>query len=272
MHQTTAPYTSAQNGKSEHLHRTIMGRARAMRSDAGLPPNLWAECALAAFYLAQRTPTRALQGMTPYEAFYGKKPRISHLREYGCRAFVLIQNKANPKIYVRSEECVLVGYSTNSKAYRCWNRKTKCIITSYNVTFIESQDATQRPPPTNLLTEEMDEENGSDSMVDTDIESEAEGTTVDVRPLAECNGTGAAQPQNQNPGVEGETPPVLAPAPALLRRSNQESRVSAAGAAMRGLTHTSRLDRAREEVRASTMRTRTHRGTVLDPVEELNCF
>jgi Pol polyprotein, beta-barrel domain/GAG-pre-integrase domain/Integrase core domain len=52
-HQTTAPYTSAQNGRFECLHCTIMGRAQAMRLDAKLPPNLWGECAIAAFYLAQ---------------------------------------------------------------------------------------------------------------------------------------------------------------------------------------------------------------------------
>ena len=73
-HQTTAPYTSVQNGKSERLHRTIMGRARAMHLDAKLPPNLWGECAIAAFYLAQRTPTCALKGKTPYEALFGGKP------------------------------------------------------------------------------------------------------------------------------------------------------------------------------------------------------
>ena len=29
-HQLTAPYTSAQNGHVEHLHRTLLGRARSM--------------------------------------------------------------------------------------------------------------------------------------------------------------------------------------------------------------------------------------------------
>jgi len=51
-HQTTAPYTSVHNGKLEWMHHTIMGCARAMRSDA---PNLWGECIMAAFYLAQHT-------------------------------------------------------------------------------------------------------------------------------------------------------------------------------------------------------------------------
>jgi hypothetical protein len=29
-HQLTAPYTSAQNGHAEHLHRTLAGKARTM--------------------------------------------------------------------------------------------------------------------------------------------------------------------------------------------------------------------------------------------------
>ena len=53
---------------------------------------------------------------------------------------MLTQNKANLKIYNRSEECVLVGYSLTSKAYWCWNRQCKQIILSYNVVFIKLQD------------------------------------------------------------------------------------------------------------------------------------
>jgi len=29
-HHLTAPYTSAQNGRAEHLHRMLLGKARAM--------------------------------------------------------------------------------------------------------------------------------------------------------------------------------------------------------------------------------------------------
>src|SRR6266481_3490072 len=70
-HQTTAPYTSAQNGKSERMHQTIMGQARAMRSDAKLPPTLWGECSMVALYQAQHTPTHSLAGKMPFEALYG---------------------------------------------------------------------------------------------------------------------------------------------------------------------------------------------------------
>jgi hypothetical protein len=134
----TAPYSSAMNGRVERLHRTLMGKSIAMRLHAKLPEDLWDEMYLTAAYLHARTTTRALQGKTPYELWYQRKPDVSHLREIGCKAFVLIQNKHNPKILQRSEECVMVGYEHNSKAYRCYHRLSRKVITSYHVKFIES--------------------------------------------------------------------------------------------------------------------------------------
>jgi len=46
QHQFTAPHTSAQNGRVEHLHRTLMGKARAMRTACNVPTNRWDEFVL----------------------------------------------------------------------------------------------------------------------------------------------------------------------------------------------------------------------------------
>ena len=40
-----------------------------------------------AVYIINRSPTKALDGMTPYEAWHGRKPAVSHLRVFGCLAF-----------------------------------------------------------------------------------------------------------------------------------------------------------------------------------------
>jgi hypothetical protein len=40
-----------------------------------------------AVYILNRSPTKALNGMTPYEAWHGRKPAVSHLRVFGCLAF-----------------------------------------------------------------------------------------------------------------------------------------------------------------------------------------
>ena len=141
----TAPYTSAQNGRCERAHLTIMNLARTMRISCGLPENRWDEFTKTAAYLLVRTPVSTLHNRTPFEAFYGHKPDLSHLREIGARAFVLHNIPTNGKISARSFECVLVGYAANSKAYRCYHRPTHRILESFHVRFIESEDSISRP-------------------------------------------------------------------------------------------------------------------------------
>ena len=62
-----------------------------------------------------------------------------HLRELGCKVWIHIPGD-NTKIYNRSIECTLVGYSDSSKAYRCLDRSTGRIHISRNAVFSESQD------------------------------------------------------------------------------------------------------------------------------------
>lgn len=138
----TAPYTSAHNGRVERLHRTLMNKARSMWHSTGLPPNRWHEFLLTANYLTIRTHTRSLPpGVTPFERYFSRVPDLSNLREIGCKAFVLIQNTHNPKIYDRSVECVLIGYGPDSKTFRCYHRSTSKVISSYHVVFVEAHEA-----------------------------------------------------------------------------------------------------------------------------------
>src|ERR1700722_19052949 len=120
--QWTSPHTSAQNGCVECAHYTLFDSARTMRLTAGVPPNRWDEFIITANYLCMLVPTKSLKDITPFEAYHLRKPDISHLREIGCKAFILILNKHNPKVFQRSEECVLIGYRTNSKTYCCYHR------------------------------------------------------------------------------------------------------------------------------------------------------
>ena len=86
-------------------------------------------------------------GHTPYEHWHGTKPDLSHLHEIGCRAFGLIQNSHNPKVFDQSIECVLIGYSQDSKAYCLFHHPSKKILVSYHVSFIESHQDTNPPRP-----------------------------------------------------------------------------------------------------------------------------
>jgi len=158
----TAAHTSAFNGRVERLHLTIANKGRTMRIESKLPANLWDEFWVTASYLHARTSTRLLNHKTPFELFYLKKPDISHLREIGCKAFALILNKHNPKIFERSLECLLIGYSLNSKAYKCYHQPTRRIIETYHVKFVESHETETVPSKLTVIPE-----NTSDAPAET---------------------------------------------------------------------------------------------------------
>jgi transposase InsO family protein len=90
----TAPYSPSQNGVAERFNRTLLELARAMLYARNLPHFLWDEAVAHAAYLRNRAPTRALEGKTPYEAWFGKRPSVAHLREFGCDVWVL--DESNP--------------------------------------------------------------------------------------------------------------------------------------------------------------------------------
>jgi len=103
------------------------------------PSNLWDEfCAILA-YLTNLTPSSSLQGHTPFELWYSRKPSLSHLCEIGCHTFVLIPT-ATPKTYTQSCPCVFIGYSPHLKAYRLWDRTSGHVFNSFHVSFIEHLD------------------------------------------------------------------------------------------------------------------------------------
>jgi len=117
-HQRTTPYTPQQNGVAERANRTIVERARSMIHDRELEYEYWGEAVATTVYLKNRSPTRALDGMTPEEAWTAEN-----------------RSKLEPKAIA----CTFVGYDGNSKAYRLYDPVKRKIIKSRDVTFDEGE-------------------------------------------------------------------------------------------------------------------------------------
>ena len=136
--QRTPPYTPQHNGIAERANRTLMEEVRALLISSSMPNRFWALALQAAVYLRNRSPTRTLTGMTPYEAFTGRRPSLSGLRVWGCLVYVHIpKQKRSGKLGPRSTPCIFVGYSQQSKAYLVWDPALKAVVTSRDVTFME---------------------------------------------------------------------------------------------------------------------------------------
>ncbi|XP_055909031.1 uncharacterized protein LOC129943584 [Eupeodes corollae] len=103
--------------------------ARCLLLNADLPSSLWAEAVNTAVY-------------------GGRKPNVSHLRIFGCNAFMLDRRPSKSKFKARATEYFLVGYSVESKAYRLYEPKSNKIFKSRDVRFLEQVN--------NILCKEVD--------------------------------------------------------------------------------------------------------------------
>lgn len=197
IHQKSAPYTPEQNGVAERINRTILDRIRCMLIDSKLSAGFWAEAASTAVYLINRIPCRNKME-TPEEIWSNIKPDLSHLRVFGCRAMVHIPDQKRTKLESKSFECILLGYSGESKAYRLYNKTSKKIVTSRNVVFLENQvneidnNQTNISFPSTVLFEDDTESgkemcNGSDNVNETVIDTNE--TIVEVTSDGETDTT-----------------------------------------------------------------------------------
>ena len=67
-HEFITPHTPQQNGAEERLNCTLIEGVRIMLADSKLPHRFWAEALSTCVYLRNHSPTKALKGVTPYEA------------------------------------------------------------------------------------------------------------------------------------------------------------------------------------------------------------
>lgn len=113
--------------------------ARSLLKEGGLPNQFWAEAVATSVYLLNLSPTKAVPNQTPYEAWTRRRPTVSHLRVFGCIGYALIPSSLHQKLDSKSVKCILMGYSSESKAYKLYNPITCKVIVSRDVVFNESE-------------------------------------------------------------------------------------------------------------------------------------
>ena len=174
-HERTVPKTPQQNGVAERLNRTLVESARSMLLDANLPKRYWAEAISTAVYLKNRCPTKAVQEMTPFEVWYGKKPSVDHLRVFGCDAYKDERGKFDTK----ARRCILLGYGEETKGYRLYDDKVKKVLYSRDVKFNESAKSCR------LDSHSVDKDNNDYKLIIDFSETETIQDIEDEQPV-EC--------------------------------------------------------------------------------------
>ena len=83
-----------------------------------------------ACYLVNISPSSELEDKTPHEVWNGKKPSLSHLRVFGCDAYVHVPKEKRTKLDNKFERCIFIGYKDGLKGYKIWNLETRNVVYS----------------------------------------------------------------------------------------------------------------------------------------------
>ena len=102
-----------------------------------MPARFWGEAVVTAVFLLNRAPTKSLDGMTPFEAWHGRKPAVHFLRTFGCVAHVKDVRPHPNKLADRSRKIVFIGYEEGSKAYRALDPVSQRVHITQDVVFDE---------------------------------------------------------------------------------------------------------------------------------------
>ena len=166
-HNFSAPRTPQQNGVVERKNRTLEEMTCTMLCENDLPRYFWAEAINTSCYILNRVLIRPILKKTPYELWKNRKPTIKYFHIFGCRCFILNNGKDNlSKFDAKSDEGIFLGYSTSSKAYRVFNKRTLVVEESMHIVFDESNEKSSR------IEDACDDDAGASKMKELTINEE----------------------------------------------------------------------------------------------------
>nr|GEY32149.1 hypothetical protein [Tanacetum cinerariifolium] len=137
LHQMSIVRTPEQNGVVERQNRTLVEVARTMLSAAKVPLFFWAEAIATACLTQNRSLVIPRHEKTPYHIINNRKPSVKFFYIFGSLCYIVRNGENLDKMKEKGDECIFMGYSTQSRAYRVFNKRTRVIMESIHVNFDE---------------------------------------------------------------------------------------------------------------------------------------
>jgi hypothetical protein len=128
--------------------------ARTMLDEYKTPDRFWAEAINTACYSINRLYLHRILKKTSYELLTGKKPNVSYFRVFGSKCFILIKRGRKSKFAPKAVEGFLLGYDSNTRTYRVFNKSTGLVEVSCDIVF----DETNGPQVEQVDLDELDDE------------------------------------------------------------------------------------------------------------------
>nr|GEZ75826.1 hypothetical protein [Tanacetum cinerariifolium] len=136
-HQTSIARTLKQNGVVERRNRTLVEVARTMLSAAKVPLFFWAEAIATTCFTQNRLLVIPRHEKTPYHIINDQKPSVKLFLIFGSLCYIIRDGENLDKMKEKADACIFLGYSTQSRAYRVFIKKTRVIVETVHVIFDE---------------------------------------------------------------------------------------------------------------------------------------
>ncbi|GJZ18455.1 retrovirus-related pol polyprotein from transposon TNT 1-94 [Tanacetum coccineum] len=108
-----------------------------MLSATKVPLFFWAEAIATTCFTQNRSLVIPRHEKTPYHIINGWKPSVKFFYIFGSLCYIVRDDKNLDKMKEKDDACIFVGYSTQPRAYRVYNKRTKVIVKTIHVNFDE---------------------------------------------------------------------------------------------------------------------------------------
>jgi hypothetical protein len=147
----------------ERKNRTLIDMARMMLGELKTPERFWSEAMNIACHAINRLYLHRLLKKTSYELLTGNKPNVSYFRVFGSKCYILVKKGRHSKFAPKAVEGFLLGYESNTKAYRVFNKSSGLVEVSSDVVF----DETNGSPREQIDLDDIDEDEVSTAAMRT---------------------------------------------------------------------------------------------------------
>lgn len=101
--------------------------------------HFWAEALNRTCGIHNKISLRPGTTTTNYELQRGKKPNIRYFHIFASVSYILTNREHRKNWDSKSDERIFLGYSSNTKAYKVFNKRTRIVMESINVVVDDSQ-------------------------------------------------------------------------------------------------------------------------------------
>jgi transposase InsO family protein len=153
-HELSAPYTPQQNGVVERKNMTLIDMVRTMMGEYKTLERFWSEAVNTTCHAINDLYLHCLLKKTSYEPLTCNKPNVSYFHVFRSKCYILVKSGRHSKFAPKAVEGFLLGYDSNTKAYRVFIKSSGLVEVTSDVVF----DETNGSPREQVDLDDIDED------------------------------------------------------------------------------------------------------------------